>query len=243
MKSLYLFIDLFSLLGPLLLSFDKKVAFFRYWKALFPAILIMMIIFIPWDIAKTARGVWGFNEDYILGIYIGNLPLEEWLFFICIPYACIFIYECLNAYIKKDLLQSFYKPLLTVLSFFLIIVGILNYEKWYPAITFPYAGVLILVLLYGFKSGYLSRFFLAYLVTLIPFLVVNGILTGSFIDEQVVWYNPEEIFNIRIGTIPVEDTIYNLGMLTTVITWYEFFKCRFGLGCFNHLEAKSTKGH
>lgn len=234
MKSLYLFIDLFSLLGPLVLSFDKKVAFYKNWKALFPAIAIMMLVFIPWDVVKTAKEVWGFNEDYLLGITIINLPLEEWLFFICIPYACIFIYECLNAYIKTDLLAKVHKPLLTILAIVLIATGLVNYVKWYPATAFPYAGVLLLLMLYVVKSPYMSRFFLAYLVTLIPFLLVNGMLTGSWIAEPIVWYNSEEIFNIRIGTIPVEDTIYNLGMLGTVVVVYEYFKSVF---------TTKTQGH
>ncbi|MFN6039186.1 MAG: lycopene cyclase domain-containing protein, partial [Bacteroidota bacterium] len=107
MKFLYLSIDAFTLLGPLILSFDKRVAFYKKWKPLFLAISIMMIIFIPWDILKTDHGVWGFNQDYICGIYFFNLPIEECLFFVCIPYACIFIYECLNYYLKKDLLLKY----------------------------------------------------------------------------------------------------------------------------------------
>lgn len=231
MKTLYLLIDFFSLLGPLALSFDKRVAFFRNWKALFPAIFIMMLIFIPWDVLKTAKGVWGFNEDYLLGVYLLNLPIEEWLFFICIPYACMFIYECLNTYISKDYFAGIYKPLLTILAVFLIATGIIHFDKWYPAITFPVTGLLLLLLLYWFKSLFLGRFFMAYLVTLVPFLLVNGLLTGTSLSEPVVWYSSDHIFNIRIGTIPVEDAVYNLCMLTTVVTWYEYFKCRFGISC------------
>lgn len=234
MKFLYLSIDLLSLAGPLLLSFDRRVAFFRKWKALFPAIGIMMLIFIPWDMLKTAYGVWGFNPDYLCGIYIGNLPLEECLFFICIPYACIFIYECLNAYVVTDILKKIHRPLLYFLAAFLLLVAAFNYDLWYPAFTFPYTAVLLLTLMLRFKSPYLSRFLLAYMVSLIPFLLVNGILTGSLIEEPVVWYNPNEILNLRIGTIPVEDTMYSLGMLLTVLTWYEYFKCKMGMCGVNH---------
>jgi lycopene cyclase domain-containing protein len=230
-KHLYLALDLFSLFGPFLLSFDKKVAFYKYWKALFPAIFIMMLLFIPWDIWKTVRGVWGFNPDYIEGVWLWELPLEEWLFFICIPYACVFIYECLIAYFPRDIFKTTYRAVLTLLAVFLIAIGLLNYHKWYAAITFPLTGFMLLSLLYYFKSPWLSRFLAAYLVSLIPFLLVNGVLTGSFLAEPVVWYNPDEIFNIRIFTIPVEDTIYNMCMLLSTIAWYEYFKCKMGISC------------
>jgi lycopene cyclase domain-containing protein len=225
-KFLYLALDLFSLLGPLALSFDKRVAFHKRWKALFPAIFVMMLIFIPWDILKTAKGVWGFNPDYILGIYFFNLPLEECLFFICIPYACVFIYECLNSYVKRDFLQAIHRPLLIFLALLLLLLGLTFHSRWYPAFTFPYAAVLLLLMLFVFRVSYLSRFFLAYLVTLLPFLLVNGILTGSLLPAPVVWYSSEQILNIRIITIPIEDTIYNLGMLATTVLGYEYLKKR-----------------
>ena len=50
-----------------------------------------------------------------------------------------------------------------------------------------------------------------------PFFLVNGILTGSGLPEPIVWYNDAENFGLRLGTIPVEDAIYNLGMLLTVV--------------------------
>ena len=57
-----------------------------------PGLLIMDSIYIIWDILFTYLGVWGFNNKYLIGYNIFNLPLEEWLFFICIPYASLFIH-------------------------------------------------------------------------------------------------------------------------------------------------------
>ena len=51
----YLAVDLAVLAVPLALSFDRKVRFARFWPALFPAIAVMMALFIPWDIAFTVR--------------------------------------------------------------------------------------------------------------------------------------------------------------------------------------------
>jgi lycopene cyclase domain-containing protein len=52
---------------------------------------------------------------------------------------------------------------------------------------------------------------------------VNGFLTGSWIHEQVVWYNNAENLGLRIGTVPIEDSIYALGMLLTVFVLMEKF--------------------
>jgi lycopene cyclase domain-containing protein len=89
---------------------------------------------------------------------------------------------------------------------------VLHYDKWYTAINY---SVLVLVLTYTvFKvPNVLNTFFITFLIILIPFSIVNGILTGSFIDEPVVSYNDAENLGIRLGTIPVEDVGYAFSML------------------------------
>jgi lycopene cyclase domain-containing protein len=57
---------------------------------------------------------------------------------------------------------------------------------------------------------------MSYVVILVPFFIVNGVLTGTGLSEAVVWYNDTQNFGVRLGTIPLEDTVYNLGMLLTV---------------------------
>jgi lycopene cyclase domain-containing protein len=61
---------------------------------------------------------------------------------------------------------------------------------------------------------------------LIPFFLVNGILTGSWIDEPVVWYNNAENMSIRLGTVPADDLFYNMAMLLMSVSLYEFFKTK-----------------
>ena len=88
---LYLLLNLGSISIPFLYSFEKKMRFIRYWKEVALSLSIVSMIFLIWDAIFTANGVWGFNADYHLNILIFKMPIEEWMFFFCIPYASFFM--------------------------------------------------------------------------------------------------------------------------------------------------------
>lgn len=223
MKSLYLLVNIGALFFPFVLSFDKKVAFYKKWKYLFPAIILVAIFFLIWDYFFTAWNVWSFNEDYITGIKLLNLPIEEVLFFFTIPYACVFIYECLIAYFPKDYLKK-WAILITIIIMVLdAILLAFNYGKLYTSVTLILLGAYLMQLLVVNRAQWLGRFYLAYIIALIPFLIVNGILTA----KPVVIYNDMENLGIRIFSIPVEDTLYMMLLLLMNIALYERFQKRF----------------
>ncbi len=64
-----------------------------------------------------------------------------------------------------------------------------------------------------FNPELLQSFYITFLFMLIPFFIVNGILTGTGIEGNIVWYNDEENLGIRLGTIPIEDTVYAFSMI------------------------------
>lgn len=225
-KYLYLALDVLTILFPLLFSFYSKANFSKKWKYLWLAILIPGIVFIVWDEWFTQLGVWGFNERYLSGLYLGSLPLEEILFFICIPYACVFTYEALNYLIKKDYLASSQKVISTIIIFICISIGIFNADKWYTSITFLSLGAYLFILQFVLRVNFLGRFYFSYLFTVIPFFIVNGILTGSWIEEPVVWYSHDENLGIRIGTIPVEDAFYGMLLIVMNVSILEWLQER-----------------
>ncbi len=224
MNYLYLLLDLGSLLIPFLFSFHPKLKFYKKWKALFLAIPITMLIFIPWDILFTQHGIWGFNDTYFLDIKILELPLEEWLFFICIPYACVFTHYALLSYFPSLGLSLFSTRWISyILLSIMLILTVINYNKWYTFINFLYA-IIVLIIALKFNIELLRKYYITFLVILIPFFIVNGILTGSFIDNQIVWYNDVENLGIRIFTIPIEDTVYALTLILTNLLFVEYFQ-------------------
>ena len=84
----------------------------------------------------TKYGVWGFNPAYLTGLYIANLPLEEILFFISIPYACVFSYFAFQFLVKKNPLEKYQAIITNVLIGILVVVALFNISKLYTSITF-----------------------------------------------------------------------------------------------------------
>jgi lycopene cyclase domain-containing protein len=222
--SLYFILLLSSFSVPILLSFDKRLQFYKKWGVVLPAILIVGIVYIVFDIILTKNGVWGFNAKYLTGIYIFNLPLEECLFFLVIPYASLFLHYSIAEYFpNKKLGLKTNKALILVIIGFSIVMLLLNLEKQYTSYILSKL-VVALLLIFFFKPEITQSFFVSFLVILVPFVIVNGILTGSFIQEEVVWYNNLENLGVRFFTIPVEDFAYALSMLLYNLLFIEFFK-------------------
>lgn len=221
--SLYLWINLLTILGPIGLSFDKKVAFYKSWKYVFPAIIIVAIGFLIWDEYFTINKIWGFNPEHLQGIYIGNLPLEEVLFFITIPYACIFIFSCIDAYFPKqkfDKLGYGFSLIFTLVS---VTLALYFKDNWYTFYALLGAGILNAIIYFGFTPAWYGRFIVTFLIAIIPFIIVNGVLTGMFTENPVVWYNENHIMGPRIGTIPIEDIFYNFFMLFPITALFQRF--------------------
>ena len=215
----YLLLNVFTLLGPLLYSFEKQVTFYKKWKFAFPAIFITGAVFIIWDVWFTELGVWSFNPEYLVGPHFFSLPIEEWLFFLTVPFACLFIYEILKLFPVIDTYQVPAKGLTGVMSLALLVFGIFIADGMYTRVNFLLAGTLLgLNLIFNNKD--LPRFWVSYFIQLVPFLIVNGILTAL----PVVTYNDAENLGIRLGTIPIEDTIYSLSLLLMNVNLYELMQ-------------------
>jgi lycopene cyclase domain-containing protein len=213
MKALYLLLNIGSFSIPFLYSFHPKMDFKKHWKALLTSTTLVAIIFIIWDYIFTLNGVWGFNSDYFLGPKFFNMPFEEVLFFFCIPYSSIFIHHALLYFLPScQLKRGLTKGITLSLIVMAIMLMIIYYSRAYSFVAYMF---LTLTLGIAWFKGLplLDRFYISFLIILVPFFIVNGILTGSFILEPVVWYNNQENMNIRLFTIPVEDITYAFSMI------------------------------
>ena len=222
MNTLYLWLNIGSVAVPLLYSFHPKLQLYKKFHWLLLSLMLTMGVFIPWDVIFTINGVWGFNSDYFLGVEILSLPLEEWLFFICIPFACVFTHYAVLLYFPNLKLKKVTTKAISIsLVLILFVLALVNYDKWYTLVNFSLA-IPLTWLVYKYNPQLLQHFLLTFLVMLIPFFIVNGVLTGSWIDNQVVWYNDAENLGIRMGTIPLEDSIYAYSMILMNLFFFEY---------------------
>jgi len=222
--NLYLLINIIILAIPLLLTFAPKVYYYRKAKSLVLSILVVSTLFIIWDALATARGDWAFNHKYVGEFRIFGLPLEEILFFITVPYSCIFLYETFRTYFKKR--RVFYNQhLYSILALFCFAVAILFINKAYTATVFIMTGTLFVSARFCFKSIFSSSHYWLYLIVCtLLFTIFNHALTSL----PVVIYSSLAIIGWRVGTIPVEDFFYNYSLLSFYLIMYLFAEEKWG---------------
>ncbi|HTN21906.1 MAG TPA: lycopene cyclase domain-containing protein [Pelobium sp.] len=216
----YLLINFFTILFPVILSFDKKVAFYKKWKFILPGLLITGVLYLVWDYIFTVKNVWSFNDDYILGIKFFGLPLEEVLFFITVPFACIFIYECLICYFKLKISAKLANYISVVLLLLSLVLALLFADRLYSIINFLTLAIILLYTLTKPVKLNMGKFYVAYAVSLIPFYIVNGILTAI----PIVSYNNAQNMGFRVGTIPFEDHFYSMSLILLNLIFFEYFR-------------------
>lgn len=217
----YILINFFTIIICFIASFDRRIQFSRFFGKFLLSSTIVGVPFIVWDIWFTANGVWWFDLNYTLGFKIAGLPVEEWLFFYCIPFACVFTYYCIEKFYRLDWAGAF-NNLIVFTSFIILgVVGFLYYERIYTLLTVILTLLTLFYLHFIVQKEWIGKVSLVYLILMPGFFAVNGILTGSFIPSPVVNYNPDDFLGIRMGTIPVEDAVYGYSQFLLNIYFFK----------------------
>jgi lycopene cyclase domain-containing protein len=181
------------------------------------AIVIPAIPFLLWDAIVTGAH-WHFNLLYVSGIKIVNLPIEEILFFITVPFACLFTWEMIIRRAKEKQMDLRGLRLLLYLA---LPAGIYFFSigKQYTGLTLSFIFLANLVDQF-LKTNLLFdlRFYFYLLLIVIFTLIFNGYLTW----RPVVTYGVEYQLDFRIITIPVEDFFYGISLLWMNTSLYNF---------------------
>jgi lycopene cyclase domain-containing protein len=215
--SFYLYLNLAIIAFPLLFSFEKRIRFYTKLKPLAVALFIVGIFFVGWDVFATYRGHWSFNPVYVNDIKLLGLPLEEILFFVTVPYSCLFVFDSIIHFIGDKKLFSPRKWLFSIIGVLIILSAFGFFNKEYTFLAILSVGLSILfVSMVNVKLFHSRTYWIYTVLTLVLFLTFNYILT-SF---PVVQYSSSAITGFRVTTIPIEDFLFNFSMLTNYLTVY-----------------------
>jgi lycopene cyclase domain-containing protein len=215
--SFYLYLNLAIIAFPLLFSFEKRIRFYTKLKPLAAALVIVGIFFVGWDAFATYNGHWSFNPDYVNDIKLLGLPLEEILFFVTVPYSCLFVFDSIIHFIGDKKLFSPRKWLFAIIGVLIMLSAFAFYSKEYTFLAILSVGVSILFVSIVNVRLFSSRAYWIYtILTLVLFLIFNYILTSV----PVIQYSSSAITGFRVTTIPIEDSLFNFSMLTNYLTVY-----------------------
>lgn len=216
----FLLLDLFLILIPIFLSFDKNVLDKAHFKFAMPAILVAGIIFSAITVVFTIFGVWGFNPLFLIGSYYRSVPIEQYLFLFAFSFAGLGVYNYLNIKFPNNHLQKFSLSVSNLMLGVCVAFIFFAYAKWYTVVTFSVLFVLLLYIEYLNKLRFMYRFYRAYVVCLIPFYICYGVLCYL----PTLTYDTAETIKLKLGDIPLENHFYMMGMLLLTVYVFEFFK-------------------
>lgn len=208
--NLYLLINILVLLVPLAFSFDRRVGFFRQWRAALPAIMLVSAFYIFEDVLAAKKGSWWFAPERVGEARLLGLPVGEWLFFLTVPYGCIFIYACMRVYVRERVFHFPRAACFAAAAAAAVSAWIFREQDYTRIVLGVFAVTAAVLGTLGYHLISSRHFWTAMGISYVMFFIVNGVLTGV----PVVLYSPEAIWGVRLITIPLEDVFYNFSMLS-----------------------------
>ena len=209
-KWLYTLIPLAIIAGPLALSFDQKVHFISHIVPVLVATLSIGCLYLLWDIVVVKRGDWAFNDQFVGQARIFNLPIGEILFFLTVPYACLFLYEVGVAYIGRAMVLAWPVWASWVLAGIAIIAVVVYRRQGYTVLALGSMAVFLVAQAMVFPELPGRSDFLFFMGSgLLVFVLFNGIYTAL----PTIFYNQHAIWGVRVFSIPLEDFFYNIAYL------------------------------
>jgi lycopene cyclase domain-containing protein len=163
---------------------------------------------------KVTGWFWHFNPRYVSGFYILNLPIEEILFFITVPYSCLFLWVNVRPKIRYQQLR--WIPPILILTFVLLLLNVAP-AAYTTSILILLALTILLDLLLKTNLFMDNRFLLFLMIVTMFTFIFNWYLTA----RPVVIYEEMVKTNINILTIPIEDFIYGISLISLVFIIYE----------------------
>ena len=97
MKAVYLLVLAACLVGTAPLEVVLHTRVYARWRQLLLTLVPVVVVFTTWDVLAIRAGHWAYDPRQTTGVRVGNMPIEELLFFVVIPTCSILAYEAVLA--------------------------------------------------------------------------------------------------------------------------------------------------
>lgn len=222
MNYTYLLVNLGLLLFSGLVFSNRQINFAGQSKFIILAVLINVFAFsVPTEFLTQLKVI-VFNPPYLSGMTLWELPIEELLLSLLLPFSGIAIYLFMNMRYKDNSLEKYSLALSNMMLGVCIAMLYFGHQKLYTLFTFSILLVFLLYIEYVNRIRFMYKFYRAFLVSLLLFYTVYGILTSI----PVIQYTTEETLNFNFSHIPFESHFYYMSMLLLSVYLYELFKSR-----------------
>jgi lycopene cyclase domain-containing protein len=93
----YLLVLAGCLIGTAPLELWLHTRVYARWRRLLLTLLPVFVVFTVWDVLAIRAGHWAYDPRQTTGIRIGDVPLEELLFFLVIPTCSVLAIEAVRS--------------------------------------------------------------------------------------------------------------------------------------------------
>ncbi len=97
----YLLILISVFLICLAAKWKFKLQLFRSTREAFVVMFSLFAIGSAWDSFAIYRGYWSYNRQFYVGISLGLMPLEEYLFMLVVPFLTFVVYAIVRKASEK----------------------------------------------------------------------------------------------------------------------------------------------
>lgn len=97
----YLLILFLFFLVTLFLEHKYRVHLYHNRRERFLVVTFFFLVGVLWDSFAVWRGHWAFPVGKTLNIRIGLLPIEEYLFFLIVPFFTLTVYKIMDVKLSK----------------------------------------------------------------------------------------------------------------------------------------------
>ena len=97
MKAAYLLVLAGCLIGTAPLELLLHTRVYAQRRRLLLTLLPVFVVFTAWDVLAIRAGHWSYDPRQTTGLHVGNVPVEELLFFLVIPTCSILALEAVRS--------------------------------------------------------------------------------------------------------------------------------------------------